>query len=410
MVENQIYLLRIENEFAILILWGVCVMFDGMFDQEIPAFNRAAGKSVTNRLNMGRLYIFNIFGCVGVLFLAVFLRIFKLYIMPAGYQTFGLLMFALCMGLSALAVFITARTRRTDLFEWVCLAYLGVFSAIMYNFAFRAKASAAALIIYWIIMMVIGCLPVMSIERFAVVWAVDLVPVIILAFVKHFTADAITALVTISIMGFVLSMASYSNTIRKLNYKLSLDSALSEAETDPMTLLLNRRGLDRRVESVWPHCIRQKSSVAILMIDIDNFKKYNDTFGHAAGDECIRKVTAAIRKNVKRRTDYAARVGGEEFLVMLTGIEPKLAVKWSLELKKSIDGLKIPHADTNFNPYVSVSMGLACTVINDGLTFDKLREEADKSLYEAKYNGRACLYYHHKAFGKGGPAKKVINE
>ena len=100
-----------------------------------------------------------------------------------------------------------------------------------------------------------------------------------------------------------------------------------------------------------------------MMIDIDNFKKYNDTYGHAAGDECIRKVTAAIRRNVKRRTDYAARVGGEEFLVMLTGIEPKLAVKWALDLKKAIDSLKIPHADTNFNPYVSVSMGVACAEV-----------------------------------------------
>lgn len=386
-------------------------MFEEFYgSQESPAFNKGAGKSVIDRLNMGRLYIFNIFGCAGVLLITALLALFKCYILPVNYQTFGFLLFAACMAVSAAAVFVTTKARRTDLFDKVCYSYLAVFSAIMFNFAFRAKSSAASLIIYWMIMMVAGLLPILRLEIFAAVWAIELVPMIILAVTKHFTADAVTSIITISVMGFILSMVSYSGTIRKLNYKLSLDSALSEAETDPMTQLLNRRGLDRRIESLWPHCIRQKTEIAILMIDIDNFKKYNDTFGHAAGDECIRKVTSCIRRNVKRRTDYAARVGGEEFLVFLTGIEPKLAVKWALDLKKSIDNLKIPHAETNFNPYVSVSMGVACATVAEDTTFEKLREEADKSLYEAKYNGRACLYYRHKAFGKQSMFKKAGNE
>ncbi len=386
-------------------------MFDNLFGRhDLPLFNKEAGKSVIDRLNMGRLYIFNILGCGGVFLFAIVLKLFKIYLLPSSYQTFGLMMFALCMAVSAAAIFITSRTQQKELFDKVCYAYLFEFSAIMLNFAFRSKASATALILYWILMMVVGCLPILKLETFAIVWAAELVPMVILAIVKHFTADAVTSIITISIMGVVLSAASYSGTIRKLSYKISLDSALSDAETDPMTLLLNRRGLDRRVENLWPHCIRQKTSVAILMLDIDNFKKYNDSFGHAAGDECIRKVTAAIRKSVKRRTDYAARVGGEEFLVMLSGIDAKAAVKWSLDLKQAIDSLKIPHADSNFNPYVSVSMGLACATASDEVTFEKLREEADKSLYEAKYNGRACLYYHHKAFGKVNRFKRAGNE
>ena len=379
-------------------------------EQDVPIFNKEVGRTVTDRLNMGRLYVFNIFGCVVMLLVGMLLSLFKWYVLPEGYQAFGLIMFAVVMALCTFTVFSISRLHRTDLFSGTCIAYLGVFSAIMFNFAFKTQSSAASLIFYWIIMMVIGLLPILSIEKFAIVWTADVIPMIILAVVKHFTADAVTSIITISVMGFVLSIATYSNTIRKLNYKLSLDSALSEAETDPMTQLLNRRGLERRLESVWPICIRQQSNVAILMIDIDNFKKYNDTFGHAQGDDCIRKVTGAIRKNIKRRTDYGARVGGEEFLVLLTGIEAKQAVKWALDLKKSIDGLRIPHAETNFNPYVSVSMGLACVTVTENITFEKLREEADKSLYEAKYNGRACLYYHHKAFGRQTRLTRVGNE
>ena len=377
---------------------------------ELPVLDREAGRSVTDRLNMGRLYIFNIFGCVSVLLICAVLRLLKIDLLPAHYQSFAFVIFALIMISSAVTVFSTTRLKRTDLFRPICLGYLFAFSAVLYNFAFKALSPTTSIVFYWMIMLVIGCLPVLNPNIFAIVWAIDLIPAIILAVVRHFPIETVTSMIMIGVMCFGLSIAMYANTIRKLDYKLRLDSALSEAETDPMTLLLNRRGLDRRTENIWPHCIRQKANVAIMMIDIDNFKKYNDTYGHAAGDECIRKVTAAIRKNVKRRTDYAGRVGGEEFLVMLTGIEPKLAVKWALDLKKSIDALKIPHSDTNFNPYVSVSMGLACSEVVDGVTFEKLREEADKQLYEAKYNGRACLFYHHKAFGKQTPYKKTGSE
>lgn len=370
-------------------------------------FGRGIGKSVTDRLNMGRLFIFNIFGCAAVLVFAVLFGLLKLYLIPAGIQTRCFLLFAAIMALSALAVYVTSLTKRTELFDKVCYSYLGVFSVVMYAFAYMAESSSAAIVMYWILMMVIGLLPIIRKEIFAVVWLTDLIPMVVLAIIRHYTAEGITSIITISIMGIVVSFLCYEDAVRKLNYKRSIDTALSEAETDPMTQLLNRRGLDRRIQGLWPHCIRQNTCVAVLMVDIDNFKKYNDTFGHAAGDECIKKVTATIRKSVKRRTDYAARVGGEEFLVFLTGIEPKLAVKWAVNLKNAIDAQKIPHAESNFNPYVSVSMGLACEVIHEGSSFEAIREEADKALYDAKYNGRACLYYKGTRFGKQNRYKKA---
>ena len=387
-------------------------MFKDLFrrQDDLPAFPKQSGKTVIDQLNMGRLYAFNIIGCVAVFAVAAILRLFKVYFMPSGYQTLGLMLFSLFMALSAAAIFCTSRAHMSELYDRTCVIYIALFSAVMYNFAFRAQSSSASIILYWILMMVAGCLPVLKLEVFSAIWAVELVPVIIMAVTKHFTADAITSVVTISIMGIVLSVASYSSTVRKLTYKLTLDSALSEAETDPMTQLLNRRGLDRRLESIWPHCIRQKTNIAVIMLDIDNFKRYNDTFGHAAGDECIKAVTGAMRRSVKRRTDYAARVGGEEFLVFLTGIEPRAAVKWALELKKSIEDLRIPHAETNFSPFVTVSMGMSCVAVSDNIDFDMIKEAADKELYEAKANGRACLYFRHKAFGKHSILKKAGNQ
>ena len=146
------------------------------------------------------------------------------------------------------------------------------------------------------------------------------------------------------------------------------------------------------------------------MIDIDNFKQFNDTFGHSEGDECIKAVTSVIRKCIRRRTDYGARVGGEEFLVLLTDIDPNMAVRWALNLQKYIAELKIPQAKTNFNPYVTISAGLATATVYNDTEFEALREEADKALYESKNNGRNRLYYRGKCCRSKAPAPTLLEE
>lgn len=368
-------------------------------------------KALTDRLNMGRLFIFNLFACAGVLLITALLYVLKIYVLPADFQNWAFLIFAACLGVSALMVYVTSVSRNTRLFDKVCYGYIGVVSAVMYTFAFRALNSTVSVIFFWMLMMILGLLPIMNLKSYFVLLTIEAVPAVLLVIERGYSTESILTMVSISVTSVFLSTATYRSTIRNLDYQLTLDKAVSQAETDPMTQLLNRRGLERRLEDVWPMCIRQNLCVAVLMIDIDNFKKYNDTFGHAEGDECIRKVTGAIRKCIKRRTDYGARVGGEEFCVLLTSIDPRQAVKWSLELKSMIDGLRIPHAKTNFNPYVSVSMGLACSMVTGEISFEQLREEADKSLYDAKFNGRARLYYRHRAFGvQENDKKKVAGE
>ncbi len=172
------------------------------------------------------------------------------------------------------------------------------------------------------------------------------------------------------------------------------------AETDSMTKLLNRRGLERRIAATWPMCARQNTSVAIIMMDIDYFKKYNDAFGHPKGDECLKKVSTEIAHCVRRQTDYAARVGGEEFLVFLYGAGPQDALNWAKTLKDRIEGLLIPHATNNFLPFVTVSMGIATKNVERGDAFWELQNEADKQLYGAKEYGRACICMKDQCYAK----------
>lgn len=208
----------------------------------------------------------------------------------------------------------------------------------------------------------------------------------------------------IMILCQVISHLVYWTRKRQIHDANEIVSVKTQAETDPMTKLLNRRGLERRLATLWPLCVRENLSVVVIMMDIDNFKKYNDTYGHAAGDECIRAVTGVIRKNSKRKTDMAARVGGEEFLVVLTGITKEDALTWAEKTKSDIEKLRIKHAKDNFLPYVSVSMGIChMNPAVGNREFWELRNEADKGLYQSKEAGRACIYMNNECYCKTEP-------
>ncbi|MBP5331393.1 MAG: GGDEF domain-containing protein [Lachnospiraceae bacterium] len=320
-------------------------------------------RAVINRLNMGRLYTFSLFGGVGVLLFAVLFSLVGFNMLAPGYQTLAFISFSIILFIFFFSINMSVKRKLAAYFEKLCYAYTGVVSTVMLTFVFRASNNIASMAFYMLLMLFISLVPIFIPVASMIVWGSQFIVMAIFTIVKHLDITTAMSFILIGIMGLMLSFFSYAGILRKLDYKLSLDHAISEAETDPMTGLLNRRGLDRRLENVWPHCIRQQIKIAVIMIDIDNFKKYNDNFGHPAGDECIKAVTGTIRKCVRRRTDYAARVGGEEFLVLLTDIEPSQAIKWALSLQKAVADMKIPHAPSNFSPIVTISLGLSTETV-----------------------------------------------
>lgn len=197
---------------------------------------------------------------------------------------------------------------------------------------------------------------------------------------------------TWGILGWYLSKVRYDSYIRECRQRRRLQAALFDADTDPMTKLLNRRGLERNLFTIVPHCVRNEVPVAVVLLDIDNFKQYNDNFGHSSGDECIKKVTKEIHDATRRKTDLAARIGGEEFLVFLTGVTEETAMNWALRLQESIERLSIQHAPNNFTDRVTVSIGIQCGRIKRGEeNIQRLQDTADRELYNAKDNGKACV-------------------
>ena len=124
------------------------------------------------------------------------------------------------------------------------------------------------------------------------------------------------------------------------------------------------------------------------MVDIDFFKNYNDSFGHLAGDECLRRVAEAMSKNLRKEIDLVARCGGEEFVVILPEVDASQARKVAERIRQAVLNLNIPNPGSETSGKITVSVGVASTVPQEGMSEESLVETADKALYTAKREGR----------------------
>ena len=158
--------------------------------------------------------------------------------------------------------------------------------------------------------------------------------------------------------------------------------------SDGLTGLSNRRHFDEYLELEWRRAMREQSQLSLLMIDVDYFKAYNDTFGHLAGDEALRRVAEAIRGSCSRPTDLPARYGGEEFALVLPSTSPGGARLIAEKLRHMVRALDIPHTSPNADSRLSVSIGLATQTPAIGTPCRQLILAADKGLYMAKNQGR----------------------
>lgn len=176
----------------------------------------------------------------------------------------------------------------------------------------------------------------------------------------------------------------------KLNRRLlSMNENLTTlSTTDELTKLNNRRSFLEYMDIVWKQNHRLKLPITVLMIDVDYFKKYNDTLGHLEGDKALVAAARCIKEHAKRETDFVARFGGEEFVCVLPFIEKNEAAIFANTLVAKVEGMKIPHPTSEHSEYLTVSVGMAGAVPDDNNSYTQLLDEADKALYAAKESGR----------------------
>jgi diguanylate cyclase (GGDEF)-like protein/PAS domain S-box-containing protein len=160
---------------------------------------------------------------------------------------------------------------------------------------------------------------------------------------------------------------------------------------DGLTGLANRRRFDAALEHEWQRALRAHQPMALIMMDIDFFKPFNDLYGHQAGDECLKKVAACLRKNVRRAGDLVARYGGEEFVVILPNTDLTGGREVAEAMHRTVRDMRLRHRGAPGRDVLTISAGVASGIPRRGRTSAALLQKADEALYRAKRAGRDCV-------------------
>jgi diguanylate cyclase (GGDEF)-like protein len=159
---------------------------------------------------------------------------------------------------------------------------------------------------------------------------------------------------------------------------------------DGLTGIANRRKMDDYLHHEWKVAIRHRHPLSLIILDIDCFKNYNDTYGHPAGDDCLKKIVKALSGSLKRSTDFVARYGGEEFVVILSDTAQEGAAEIAENIRKAVEELHIPHASSLVSSSVTISLGISALVSFANTSLPGFIKSADEALYAAKQSGKNC--------------------
>ena len=193
-----------------------------------------------------------------------------------------------------------------------------------------------------------------------------------------------------------MQLAASNMELKKLNEELAKLS-----ETDELTRVLNRRGMESRVGIIWELCLRDGKNMAVLMIDVDYFKSLNDRHGHMAGDICLTRVAQCIKNRVRRTTDIVARYGGDEFVVVLNNITAEHLLTLAKSILKNVEEMQWS-VDKKQEPVrTTLSIGVSTLIPTWQNSFKDLLDEADRAMYGAKKDGCNCVCYQGKIYRKG---------
>ena len=196
-----------------------------------------------------------------------------------------------------------------------------------------------------------------------------------------------------------------THALEEVNHQLEVLSV-----TDALTRLANRRRFDAVWLDEWQRALRQATPLAVIMLDVDHFKAYNDHYGHQQGDECLRRVGEVLLTTVRRAGELVARYGGEEFVVVLPGTSVIHAMAVAESIRANIQAAGIAHAHSGVAAVVTVSLGVAVGIPTQGDVRDALVHAADAALYRAKDQGRNRVVLSDIDRGKGTPRMRASTD
>ena len=206
-------------------------------------------------------------------------------------------------------------------------------------------------------------------------------------------ANALLFVATVALLlmaSYFLERGSRMSYLFALRGRLLQVQLMEMARTDALTQLFNRRYQDEVLTSVWEHALHTPTNVAVILLDIDHFKVYNDSYGHPQGDTCLRLLSEAIQQTATHSGALTFRFGGEEILVLMINADVSKASTLAEKLRAAVAALNVPHPVLGEDARVTISLGLAVAAAPQ-VSAGALIGAADAALYAAKHAGRDCL-------------------
>jgi diguanylate cyclase (GGDEF)-like protein len=234
----------------------------------------------------------------------------------------------------------------------------------------------------------------LSIDRLVRVWypVIALAPTIVATLLEPVPYKLLLALMSLFMLAYTYSVARivYRDYWTAVDAHQRLRTRASSLEslsiTDALTQIPNRLHFDQRLEEAWQIAVRHGNPLSVLLIDLDHFKRVNDTYGHPCGDECLKAAAQALGRGVHRSDDLLARWGGEEFIVLLDGAPAPAAAAVAKRLLRNVSSTLVPCSGTPVR--LTCSIGVATIYANTHLSRAALIQAADRALYAAKQQGR----------------------
>jgi diguanylate cyclase (GGDEF)-like protein len=206
-------------------------------------------------------------------------------------------------------------------------------------------------------------------------------------------------------------LAESNQNLARVNEELRLISCM-----DGLTSVVNRRGFESQFDVEWRRTLREKTQLSVMMIDVDEFKGFNDNYGHLAGDDCLRIVAQALKGQLLRPGDIVARYGGEEFVILLPNTDIAGAINVAKNIQQDLYNANVAYTHSSVSDRVTICIGIFCTVQLDA-NFDRLDNSillarADKALYKAKESGRNkfVVFENDCLEKKGDYAEKKVDD
>ena len=268
---------------------------------------------------------------------------------------------------AACSLFYNSPQAHVTVFLWSIVCYF------LAHFFLESKLGSVISILFFVVTLIL------LLRRYFI--NTESIPLIVLC---HLVAVNIGALVFA--IYYEKRRENAENELTKANQQLE-----NMANRDGLTGLFNRRYFNQVLQNEWLRLQRSGCPLSLILSDIDYFKKYNDHYGHVAGDACLKNVADAFKNSIQRVTDVAARYGGEEFAVILPDTDSDGTKVIAQSIKDAIKKKAIPHKASQVKDIVSMSFGIATVIPNDSLNCESFIEMADKVLYQSKENGRDMI-------------------